>query len=141
MQKVSLSLKNRNVRSLNISKISLKVIWKYNCDQRCWLSQLSVKYLKTYTNLVGNIMLMTSPLNWIEPILSSSKEENLLALLKYQDQFIEYAIFESYLSCGFLIWAQNFSTIQWIVNLPVPIQAMTLEFQGCSHHLNIGKAS
>ena len=84
---------------------------------------------------------MTSPLNLIEPILSSSKEENLLALLKYQDQFIEYAIFESYLSCGFLVWAQNFSTIKWIVNLTVPIQAMTLEFQVCSYHLNIGKAS
>ena len=25
-------------------------------------------------------------------------------------------IFESCLSCSFLVWAQNFSTIQWIVN-------------------------
>ena len=34
-----------------------------------------------------------------------------LVLLKYQDPFIEYAIFESCLSCSFLVWAQNFSTI------------------------------
>ena len=60
-------------------------------------------------------MLLISPLNSIEPILSSSKEENVLVLLKYQDPFIEYAIFESCLSCSF-VWAQNFSTIQWIVN-------------------------
>ena len=39
-----------------------------------------------------------------------------LVLLKYQDPFIEYAIFESCLSHNFLVWAQNFSTIQWIVN-------------------------
>ena len=38
-----------------------------------------------------------------------------LVLLKYQDPFIEYAIFESCLSCNFLVWAQNFSTIHWIV--------------------------
>ena len=64
-----------------------------------------------------------------------------MALLKYQGQFIEYAIFESYLSSGFLVWAQNFSTIQWILNLPVRIQAITLEIQVCSFYLNIGKAS
>ena len=40
-----------------------------------------------------------------------------LVLLKYQDSFIEYALFESCLSCSFLVWPQNFSTIQWIVNL------------------------
>ena len=41
-----------------------------------------------------------------------------LVLLKYQDPFIE-SIFEWYLSCSFLVWAQNFSNvsnIQWIVN-------------------------
>ena len=32
------------------------------------------------------------------------------------DPFIEYAIFESCLSCSFLAWAQNFSTIIWILN-------------------------
>ena len=35
-----------------------------------------------------------------------------LVLLKYQDPFIEYAIFESYLCCSFLFWALNFSTVQ-----------------------------
>ena len=40
---------------------------------------------------------------------------SILVSLK-QDPFIEYAIFESCLSCGFLVWDQNFSTIQWIVN-------------------------
>ena len=32
-------------------------------------------------------------------------------LSKYQDPFIEYAIFESCLFCSFLVWAQNYSTI------------------------------
>ena len=40
-----------------------------------------------------------------------------LVLLKYQDPFIEYAIFESCLCCSFLVWSQNFRTIQLIVNL------------------------
>ena len=57
---------------------------------------------------------MIPPLNRIEPILSSSNEENVL--LKYQDPVTECATFESCLSCSFLVWAQNFSTIQWIVN-------------------------
>ena len=50
----------------------------------CWLIQISVKQLgvKIYANLAGNIMLMISPLNWREPIISSSKEENELVLLK-----------------------------------------------------------
>ena len=38
-----------------------------------------------------------------------------VVLLKYQDPFIEYAISESCLSCSLLVWALNFSTIQWIV--------------------------
>ena len=42
-----------------------------------------------------------------------------LVLLKYQDTFIEYAIFESCLSCSFLVWAQNFTTIHWIVNFNI----------------------
>ena len=33
-------------------------------------------------------------------------------LLKYQDPFIEYTIFESCPSCSFLVWTQPFSTIQ-----------------------------
>ena len=40
----------------------------------------------------------------------------MLFLLIYQDPFIESAIFESGLSCGFFISAQNFSKIQWIVH-------------------------
>ena len=121
MQKVSLSLKDRYGRYLNLIKRNLKVIWKYNWAWRnitCWLSQISVRYLgvKTYTNLVDNIMLMVSLLNWRWHILYSSKEKNVLVFLKYQDPFIEFAIFESCLSCVFLVWAQNFCTIQWIVN-------------------------
>ena len=58
-----------------------------------------------FINLVGNIMLMISPLNWMQPILSFSKEENVLALRKYQDPFVEYTIYESCLSCDFLVWA------------------------------------
>ena len=67
--------------------------------------------VKIYTNSVGNIMLMISTLNLLEPTLSSSKEENVIVLLKYQDLIIEYTIFESCLSCSFLVWAQDFSTI------------------------------
>ena len=51
--------------------------------------------------------------------------------LKY-DSFIE-SIFECCLSCSFLVWAQNFSTIQWIVNFNRP----GLGFKVCSYHLNI----
>ena len=40
-------------------------------------------------------MLKISPLNWIEPIPSSSKKENVFVSLKYQDPFIEYGVFES----------------------------------------------
>ena len=71
---------------------------------------------KIYTKLASNIMLMISLWTWIEPLLSSFREENVLVLLKYQDPFIEYAIFEPCLSCAFFVWAQNSSTIQWIVN-------------------------
>ena len=55
--------------------------------------------VKIYKNVVDNIMLIITPLN---SILSSSKEENVLALLKYQDSFIAYTIFESCLSCAVL---------------------------------------
>ena len=58
-----------------------------------------------FINLVGNIMLMISPLNWMQPILFFSKEENVLALRKYQYPFVEYAIYESCLCCDFLVWA------------------------------------
>ena len=39
-----------------------------------------------------------------------------LVLLKHQDPFIEYTIFESCFSCSFLVWPQNFSTVHWIVD-------------------------
>ena len=58
--------------------------------------------VKIHTNLVGNIMLMISSLNLIESILSSSKRENVLVLLTYQNPFIECAIFESCLLATFL---------------------------------------
>ena len=57
---------------------------------------------------------MMLPLNSIEPKRSSSKEENVLVLLKYKDQFIYFTIFESCLSSGLLVSAQNFTTIPWI---------------------------
>ena len=80
--------------------------------------------VKIYKNVVDNIMLIITPLN---SILSSSKEENVLALLKYQDSFIAYTIFESCISCVVLVWTQNFSTFQWIVNFHISLstQAVT----------------
>ena len=56
-------------------------------------------------------MLMISPLNRIEPVLSFSKEETVLVLLEHQDPFKEYAIFESSISLD-----SNLNTIKWIVN-------------------------
>ena len=56
-------------------------------------------------------MLMISPLNWTEPVLSFPKEETLLVLLKHQDPFKEYAIFESSISLD-----SNLNTTKWIVN-------------------------
>ena len=64
--------------------------------------------------------MLISPLNWIELILSSSKEENMLVLLRYQDPFIEYAIFESCLSYLGLRISALFNRL-WI-STPVPIQ-------------------
>ena len=58
-------------------------------------------------------------MNWIEPILSSSKEENVLVLLKYQDPFLEDAAFKSCLSCSKF---PHYS-MDW-VSIPVPIQAI-----------------
>ena len=64
-----------------------------------------------------------------------------LVLMKHQDPFTE-SIFESCLSCSFLVWPQNFSTIQWIVNFNFhfPIQGRpALELQVFSYCLNIGQ--
>ena len=54
--------------------------------------------------------------------------------MKYQDPFIQ-SIFECFLSCSFLVWAQNFGTIQWIVNFNRPV----LELKVCSYCLSIGQ--
>ena len=53
------------------------------CGKRLYLTE-SVKYMgvKIDTNLLGSIMLMIFPLNWIELMLSFSKWENIL-VLKY----------------------------------------------------------
>ena len=77
-------------------------------------------------NLVGNIMLMISPsLNWIEPILSSAKQENVLVLLKYQDPFIERAIVESAYLAAFLFGLSISALFNGLwISTPLPIQAM-----------------
>ena len=68
---------------------------KWHAEVGCWLSQISVKYLgvKIYTNLFCEIMLMVSPLNWIEPILYSSKEGNVLIKIHLQNMFISFYLF------------------------------------------------
>ena len=69
--------------------------------------------LKLIQTLLGSTMLMIFPLNWIEIILSFSKLENMLVLIKS----IYFTICDSYLSYCCLVWAQNCSTIQGIVIL------------------------
>ena len=71
--------------------------------------------VKIYAKFAGNNMLMISPLNWIKPILSSSKEEYVLVLLKCQDLFIGFP-YQSLFK-------------QWPV----------LKLQNYSSHLNIGQ--
>ena len=63
--------------------------------------------VKIYTNLVGQIMLMIFPLNWIELILSSSKD----LFNVNQDPFIEYAIFESCSSRDALVYGLRISAL------------------------------
>ena len=86
-------------------------------------------------------MLMISPLNWIEATLTFSKEENVLVLLKCQDLFIEYSIFESCLSCCFLAWVQDFSTMHSMdceFQHQSPFKQWT-ELQVSSYQLKIGQ--
>ena len=68
-----------------------------------------------YSNHQSNIQ---HSIKWILQgiILNTYHFSSTLILLTYQNPFIEYAIFESCLSCNFLVWVQNFSTIRWIVN-------------------------
>ena len=68
---------------------------------------------KLIETLIRNFMLMIFLLNWIKPMLSFSKWENMLV---FQDPSI-FAIFCSYLPYCCLVWAQNCSTIQRIAIL------------------------
>ena len=78
------------------------------------LKVLNAWVWKLIQTLIDNIMLMIFPINWIEPMLSFSKLENVtLKILRS----ICFAIFESYLSYCCLVWAQNCSSIQQIVIL------------------------
>ena len=56
-------------------------------------------------------MFMISPLNGIDPIISSLKQENVLVLLKCQGPFISYTNFESCLSCDFLVFGLRISAL------------------------------
>ena len=70
-------------------------------------------------------MLMISPLNWIEPTLTFSKEENVLVLLKCQDLFIEYSINPAYLALSCLgSEFQHYALNGLWISTPIPIQAM-----------------
>ena len=51
-----------------------------------------LKFIQTWQHHVNHLSIK------LKPILLSSKEENVLVLLKYQVPFIEYAILESCLS-------------------------------------------
>ena len=79
----------------------------------------------SYTNLVGNIMLIISPLDWIKPTVSS-KEENVFVLLKYQDTFIETTLFLSPAYLAAFLFGHRISALfngLW-ASIPVSIQAM-----------------
>ena len=76
------------------------------------LKVLNTWVWKLIQNLVGNIMIMIFLLNWTEPMLSFSTWANMLML-----RSIYFAIFDFYLSYCYLVWAQNYSTIQRIVIL------------------------
>ena len=113
------------------------------------LTDLIIKYdlvltnqflgVKIYTNLVGNIMLIISPLCWIKSILSSSKEGNLLVLLKYQGLLIEQ-VEQVFLNPAYLVALLfGLRTLAlfnglWI-SVTVPIQAMALKLHVCSYCL------
>ena len=84
---------------------------------------------------------MISPIKWIEPILPSSKEENKLVLLKYQDPFTKYAIFESAYLEAFWFRLRILALFNGLLN-GFPYQSLfkqcpILELQACSYYLNI----
>ena len=67
---------------------------------------------------------MIYSLNYEEPILSSSKEQNVLVLVKYLDRFIEYAIFESWFAALFF-WLITSAPLNGLrISIPVYIQAI-----------------
>ena len=113
------------------------------------LTDLIIKYdlvltnqilgVKIYTNLVGNIMLIISPLYWIESILSSSKEGNLLVLLKYQGlliQQVEQVFLNPAYLVALLFGLRTLALFNGLwISVPVPIQAMALKLHVCSYCL------
>ena len=65
-----------------------------------------------------------------------------LVLLKYQDPFIEYTIFEAFLSCSFLVLCpefQHYSMNSEFQYHSLFKQVLYLELQVYSYRLNIGQ--
>ena len=52
-------------------------------SKKCQISGSLNLYKPSWQHHVNDL-----PLNWIQPMLYSSKEENLLVLFKYQDPFL-----------------------------------------------------
>ena len=94
------------VYNVNASFIRLEnLIYQNNPFIICTIDQSSIQHLTL------NRLNITKPI-----FLNMYHFLSTLVLLKYHDPFLEYATFESCLSCSSLIWAQNFSIIQCIVN-------------------------
>ena len=94
------------VYKVNASFIRLEnLIYQNNPFIICTIDQSSIQHLTL------NRLNITKPI-----FLNMYHFSSTLVLLKCHDPFLEYATFESCLSCSSLIWAQNFSIIQCIVN-------------------------
>ena len=94
------------VYNVNASFIRLEnLIYQNNPFIICTIDQSSIQHLTL------NRLNITKPI-----FLNMYHFSSTLVLLKCHDPFLEYATFESCLSCSSLIWAQNFSIIQCIVN-------------------------
>ena len=67
-----------------------------------------------YCNTIGQPSIQHTTLNQLnitkQIFLNMYHFPSKLVLMKHQDPFTE-SIFESCLSCSFLVWPQNFSTI------------------------------
>ena len=86
-------------------------------------------------------MLMISLLTWTEPILTSSKEENLLVFLKYIKIHLFNMLYLNPVYLAAFLFGLRTSALfnrSWF-SIPISIQAMTLELQVCSYHLKIGQ--